>query len=248
MMIYRSNLRCPDFTPQFRHLHSRPMGHSFGHSVPSDWKDKADDDPVFGIYKRCGMWTHDEAAILWNVAERVQLKRGLDIGCHTGWTTVHMGVPGIFDESPRMSLAAIDPMIRVPEFHRRFIENGAPAGVGYQTSAQYFAPLAAGAIFGLICIDGDHTAPIPVEDASNSLDHLGPDGVIMLHDGTGKPVRDAVRYLMTRSMHCRAYFTPHLVFCCWRGKFTPPLHHGDPAVKAQLTDGRFDDFDWSQCE
>jgi hypothetical protein len=237
-VIYRSNLTCPDLTPRFKHLHSRPMPHSFGHDVPSDWKDKADDDPVFGLYKRCGLWTHDEAAILWNVAERVRDKRALDIGCHTGWTTSHMAVPG-------MSIAAIDPMIRVPEFHRRFIDNGAQAAVGYQTSEQYFKPLSRNAKFGLICVDGDHSPGKPLEDAENAYQHLSADGVIMFHDGTGLPVREAVADLMDAGMHCRAYFTPHLVFCCWRGKFTPPVHYGDPAVKAQLTDGRFDDFDWS---
>lgn len=240
-MIYRSNLTCPDFTPKFRHLHSRPMAHSFGHDVPSDWKDKADDDPVFGLYKRCGMWTHDEAAILWNVSARVKLKRALDIGCHTGWTTTHMAVPG-------MSIAAIDPMIRVPEFHQRFIDNGAPSGVSFATSEQYFKSLSPGAIFGLVVIDGDHTAPIPLEDAENALDHLGPDGVIMLHDGTGKPVRDAVRFLIGEGMHCRGYCTPHLVFCCWRGDFKPPNHVPDPDVAGAIVDGRCDDFDWSRCE
>lgn len=240
-MIYRSNLSCPDFAPRFRHLHSRVMPHSFGHDVPSDWKDKADDDPVFGLYKNCGMWTHDEAAILWNVALGVRDKRALDIGCHTGWTTIHMGVPG-------MSIAAIDPMIRVPEFHQRFVENGAQAAVGYQTSEQYFAPLSERAKFGLICIDGDHSPGKPLEDASNAAAHLADDGVIILHDGTGAPVQEAVWRLHDQGFHVRAYNTPHLVFCCWLDGFLPPDHVPDLQVLRQLHDGRFYDFDWGMCE
>jgi hypothetical protein len=76
-MIYRSNLEAPDLTPHFKHLVSRPMPHSFGHDVPSDWGDKADDDPVFGLYKKCGMWTHDEAAILFNVAAAAWTFQGM---------------------------------------------------------------------------------------------------------------------------------------------------------------------------
>lgn len=46
-MIYRSNLICPDLTPHFKHLVSRPMPHSFGHDVPSDWADKS----VVGLFE-----------------------------------------------------------------------------------------------------------------------------------------------------------------------------------------------------
>lgn len=238
-MIYRSNLTCPDFTPRFRNIFSRPMPHSFGHDVPSDWKDKADDDPVFGIYKRCGLWTHDEAAILWNVAEHITVKRALDIGCHTGWTTTHMAVPG-------MAIAAIDPMIRVPEFHRRFVDNGAPGAVGCQTSNQYFEPLALRSKFGLIVIDGDHSPGKPLEDAMHAEEHLAEDGVILLHDGTGRPVREAVEWLMKAGFNARAYFTPHLVFCCWRDQFEPPDHEPDPRVRRAHLDGRHEEFDFGR--
>lgn len=240
-LIYRSNLTCPDFSPHFKHLFSRPMPHSFGHDVPSDWADKADDDSVFGLYKRCGFWTHDEAAILWNVAERAIASRALDIGCHTGWTTWHMAAPGT-------SIAAIDPMLRVPEFRDRFIENNAPAGYSFLRSEQYFAPLAPAATFGLVCVDGDHSPGKPLEDAQNALDQITSNGVIIFHDGTGKPVREAVEFLIREGMRCRAYFTPHLVFCCWRGDFVPPDHTPDPAVKRAHLDGRYPDFYFGRCE
>ena len=54
-MDYRSNLEVPDLRSRFKHLHWRPMGHSFGHDVPSDWSDMADHDPVFGIYRALRM-------------------------------------------------------------------------------------------------------------------------------------------------------------------------------------------------
>ncbi len=74
-MIYRSNLSAPDLQTCFRHVASRPMPHSQGHDVTTHFSDKADDDPVFGIYKQCGFWTHDEAAILYNVANKIMVYR-----------------------------------------------------------------------------------------------------------------------------------------------------------------------------
>ena len=70
----------------------------------------------------------------------------------------------------------------------------------------------------------------------------------MLHDGVGKPVQEAVEWLMANGFKARAYFTPHLVFCCWRGDFAPPDHIPDPEVKRQLLDGRFADFPWEKMQ
>ncbi len=217
------------------------MGHSFGHDVPSDWGDKADDDPVFGLYKRCGFWTHDEAAILSNVA----LRRGglwTDIGSHTGWTTAHIDAGGCMGE-------AVDPMYRLQEFAQRAIDN-LKSTQGWSlipfTSNEYFNQSTFGRRSGF-CIDGDHSEGKPLEDAINAEKHLATNGVIIFHDGVGRPVQEAVQYLMGRGFKCRAYFTPHLVFCCWRGDFTPPDHIPDQKVKNALLDGRFKDFDFKAC-
>ena len=67
-MKYESNLKHRGVEAEFPFLRSRVMGHSFGHDVPSDWSDFKENDPRFGIYTRCGMWTHDEAALLYAIA------------------------------------------------------------------------------------------------------------------------------------------------------------------------------------
>lgn len=241
-MIYRSNLVCPVLSPHFKHLTCRVMGHSFGHEVLSDWADKADDDPVFGIYKRCGFWTHDEVAILYNVAKQMG-GTWLDIGAHTGWTTAHLAAA--------TTVAAVDPMLRYAGFSDRFEENcnhcwSNIVDVSWLTSREFFRRDVA--IYSGVVIDGDHEPPNPIRDAQQASECLGNTGVIMLHDGVGRPVREAVEWLLNQGFHARAYYTPHLVFCCWRGNFTPPDHTPDPAVRAQLTDGRFDDLDFERCE
>lgn len=246
-MIYRSNLTCPDLTPNFKRLVSRPMGHSFGHDVPSDWGDKADDDPAFGIWKRCGLWTHDEAAILYNVAKSDgKFAHWADIGAHTGWTTAHLAAAA----TGRGNIDAVDPMLRLQVWTERFEENldqwwDSIAAVHYLRSDEYFQITNLGTFDG-VCIDGCHEDGQPQRDARNAATHLAPTGVIMLHDGVGRPVQDAVVWLMGQGFKARAYFTPHLVFCCWRGDFTPPDHVPDENVKSQLLDGRFSNFDFGK--
>lgn len=248
-MIYRSNLTCPDLTPHFKHLVSRPMGHSFGHDVPSDWGDKADDDPVFGIYKRCGMWTHDEAAILFNCARHTSVHRPwVDIGCHTGWTSKTI------NWATNSEVVCVDPMLAYREFYKRFDENVFfPSNWQWPgTSDGWFDHLRDGSPelckYAGVCIDGCHEPGQPLRDAQNSAKHLADTGVIMLHDGVGRPVREAVEWLMANGFKARAYFTPHLVFCCWRGDLSPPDHVPDPLVKAAHLDGRYPDFDFGRME
>ena len=217
-----------DLRPYFKHLHWRPMPHSFGVDVASDWADKADDDPVFGIYKRCGLWTMDEAQILHGCAYRMSdIYTGdgwLDIGCHTGWTTRH-----IAEGALNCAVLAIDPMLAAPEFDARFYENtGDLAIVRYgRTSNEFFERCKPDAKCSGVCIDGDHSEGKPLEDAINAAKHLAERGVILFHDAVGQPVQEAVEYCVAQGFRCKAYVTVHGVVICWRGEFTPPEHTVD---------------------
>lgn len=231
---YLSNLSAPDLRPYFKHLHWRKMGHSMGHLVASDWADKPDNDPVFGLYKKCGLWTRDEAAILYTVAQEWDGGAALDIGAHTGWTTAHLLAAGCL-------ATGVDPMLRLHGFHDRFMANTAKwygnlASISHRTSNEYFVGEDAlerderDGPFGLVVIDGDHSEGKPQEDAENAARHLAETGVILFHDGIGRPVREAVTWLMDNGFKARIYFTPHIVFVCWRGDFTPPDHQRDERI------------------
>lgn len=234
-MIYRSNLQAPDLQPYFKHVHCRPMPHSMGHSVLSDFADRSADDPVFGLYKNCGFWTHDEAAILYNVAHAFQ-GEWVDIGSHTGWTTLHLVAAGNV-------AVAVDPMHRVADFRARFEENvdsfctenrKQVPGWTFDTSANWFhACRSRHWRYDGFVIDGDHNAPCPVDDARNAAVCLRKNhGVILFHDAIGKPVQDGVMHLVSKGFNCKVYSTPHVVALCWRGDFVPPEHQPDPRVKA----------------
>jgi len=250
-VIFRSNLRCPDLTRSFPHLDMRVMPHSHGHSVPSDWADKSQDDPVFGLYKNCGLLTHDEVAILWNIARELP-GWWLDIGSHTGWTTAHIA------NATGRAVMGIDPMYGVEEFLKRAESNVSdfPVCLYNFTSREFFASRGSGddstttpghsfsgaVEFSGVMVDGDHTAGEPLFDARSALEHLAKDGVIVFHDFIGKPVRDAVSYLIDQGLSYRVYWTPHVMACCWRGKFTPPEHYGDPRLfdlELRMTDFSF---------
>ena len=241
---YLGNLECPDLRPNFKHVTFRAMPHSFGRLVPSDWSDKADGDPIFGIYKRCGMWCREEAAILYNAA----LASGpswVDIGAHTGWTTAHL-------INAAVDVTAIDPMLRLQGFQERFEANMAEwfdalHETSYLRSDEWFA-MGQG-VFDGFCIDGDHEPGKPLEDAWNAWRHLAPTGVIIFHDFIGRPVRDAVAWLMDQGFKCRLYFTPHMVALCWRGDYEPPYHVPDARLLLELRPhlAQMKDFDFGKC-
>lgn len=244
-MIYRSNLTAPDLAPNFKHLVSSPMGHSFGHDVPRDWGDKPNDE-FWSTWKNNGFWTHDEAAILWNVVKAMP-GHWLDIGACTGWTTAHMLSGGAETVLP------IDPMFTREDFTERYwenleeVENADNASIStFQYSHVFFErKTPEQESFSGICIDGDHTPPAPMDDAQNAARHVSDNGVIIFHDALGLPVREAALWLMNQGFKARWYETPHGVIVCWRGDFVPPDHVSDPNLPDLKA--RCPEFDFTRC-
>lgn len=254
-MIYRSNIAAPDLAPAFApHLIVKPRVCSLGHDVPSD----SDFGPD------CGFMTHDEAAILWAVANAVKGKFWLDIGSRLGWTTAHILSGGV------EYVEAVDPEYAFSNSHGtsfwdRTLENltrcgfmpetGIRVGFSAMKSDLFFDgwfPLDDSGPFRIYsgaCIDGDHDAPQPLKDAQNSLARLAPAGVIVFHDFWGRPIREGVEFLLNAGLKCRVYDTPNGMAVCWRGEFTPPDHVPDPAIdwkRERRT--RAAEFDFSRCE
>jgi hypothetical protein len=217
------------------------MPHSFGVPVPSDWADKADDDPVFGLYKNCGCWTESERAILGACASQFLGKPWVDIGCHTGLTSK------VINWHTNGYVACVDPMLAVYDFWLRWRENTAfpPSWAFGCTSNDFFKLVPYDRHWSGAVIDGDHEPGKPLEDAKNALACLAETGVILLHDALGLPVREAAVWLMDQGMKARWYDTPHGVIVCWRGDFTPPEHVPDvglPDLRA-----RCEEFPFERC-
>lgn len=232
-MIYRSFASAPELTGNFKHTVCRPMAHSMGHDVLSDFADRPADDPIFGLYKNCGFATHDEAAILWSCALRTNPElQWLEIGSHTGWSTSHIA-------AAVRRVLAVDNMLPVYEFEKRFMENTEPfrcriTPMAMRADEFFDREFPPNFKIGGAFIDGDHDKPHPFLDALESAKLAGPDACIIFHDSWGGPVRQGVLALMDDGWKCRWYNTPHGLACCFRGAFVPPAHVPDPAINWTL--------------
>ena len=213
-MIYKSNLTCPDLSSHFKLL-VKPRPWSLGHSIPSD----PDYEP------ECCFMSHDEAAILYHCATQM---RGpwVDVGSRFGWTAKHINW---ITNSP---VECVDTGYGSQALRNRFLENMGGSWAPFTfagTVLQLVDTSPARRAMGF-CIDANHDDPEPLNDARACLKIAAPDCCMVFHDFRGRPIRDAVRFLMAEGFHARVYWTPAMMAVCWRGNFTPPLHHRDPRV------------------
>jgi len=234
-MIYRSNLEVPDLAPAFSHAVGSPR--SFGHDALSD----RDFDPD------CGYITHDEAALLYNIA-RLMSGAWLEVGSHTGWSTAHIAIAGC-------TVVGLDPQFRNPHFFLRTYENLKAVGavnrviLTADTTEGYFAePKNRSMKFCGAFIDGNHDSPWPLNDAKTILPHLEDRAVVVFHDFIGRPIRDGVRFLIREGFRFHIYNTPQFLAVCWRGEFSPPIHYPDPSVDWAGHRASMTDFDFREMQ
>lgn len=238
MYIYRSNLICPDLRACFPY--AKPFTVNYDHEI---LRDEDDTLPTPGYI------SHDEAAILYSVAQRVG-GDWLEIGSHMGWSGAHILAAEVG------SLMMIEPRLRQRWFFNRWYGNMELlrkycGNVGiiqpYAARSNQYSECGDKDLFDGGFIDGDHGTPCPENDAQLLLARLKPKGAIVFHD-FGGPVKTAVEYLMANGMSCRVYDTPQMVAVCWRGDFDPPYHTSDPAHRDAFAWRRTSmDFDFSRC-
>lgn len=215
-MIYRSNLLAPDLSPHFR-LKQPPL-QMLGHDVPSD--------PDF--IPACGFLTHDEAAILFNIAKAFP-KRWVDIGARLGWTAAHLA-------EAAEAVHAVEPELMNNAHFERLLENlqlanNRKINLHAVTSEAFFSRPGPPVEIDAAMIDGCHDAPEPTFDAIRAIGAGA--RVLVWHDFQGKPVRDAVNWVVSNcNWRARVYWTPNLMAVAWRkgSGFVPPDHVRDPAI------------------
>lgn len=222
----------------FDHVAWRPLPYSMGVAIGSDWQDKPADDPVFGLYTTCGLWTRAEADLLHAIAMQFP-GEWLEIGAHTGFCTEKIADANwTHPTHSEGTVTAIEPMFGLREWYERFVENvddgkiRGPWNSGKimpwaGLSSQFFVvnknrPEHQRQTFDACLIDGDHEGGQPWRDAVNCYEVLNERGVIILHDFRGGPVYDAAKYLVDQGMNWRVYPSVNMVFVAWRGEFSPP--------------------------
>ncbi len=250
-MIYRSNLTLPDMGTTFK-LRADVI-QMLGHDMPSD----PDFEP------NCGYCTHDEIAILHATLSGPQFHRKtvIDIGARFGWTAkaIYQATGG--------AVLAVDPILKwgTPEYTRFEANLGKTRGGILPfpvTSGEFFTARQKAARretvgefgrYSAFMIDGNHDVPEPLNDAKGALSIATDDCVMIFHDGRGKPVSDAVTFLLDNGFRARFYWTPNGMFVAWRGfeGWAPPDHDRDPAIDWRgVEDGMRRDIDMgrlSQC-
>lgn len=234
MNDYKSNLECPDLRPRFPHMRWLPSARAYGHEVGSD----VDFDP------NCESLTMDEAAILYHCALLLP-EDWLVIGARLGWCSVHI------KEAAVEMVVAVDPELAIEAFQQRFDDNTSGHGIIFSipvTSNEYFEWLERTDLFSGFLIDGNHDAPCPLNDAMNCAKHATETAVVVFHDLAGRPIQEAVEWLMDQGWNARAYFTPNMMAVCWRGDFTPPDHSADPSVDWGSMKARMKPFPFERCK
>lgn len=230
-MIYKSNLTAPDLQPLFIYTAAHEGAHS--HSILHD----------VGFDVSCGYMSHDEAAILHNIA-KLNPGRWLEIGSHTGWSGAHVAIADLF-------IDMLDPAYQDLRFLQRTVQNLHAVGVaGFcrlipLTSDRYWhSPDHGKRKYTGVIIDGNHDAPYPERDAISALPWLEENAVVFFHDFCGRPIRDGVRFLINQGFKFRVYNTPQMLGVCYRGNITLPVHVPDPAVDWKKRRAQYPDFNY----
>jgi hypothetical protein len=113
-------------------------------------------------------------AIVQAELDRFRRPRYLEIGVNVGVLFLHVRAHG---------KVGVDPVRRIPRWKRVAHPTTALRGrLVARPSDDYFARLDPGERFDVVFVDGLHTFEQSLRDVENALEHLAPDGVVLVHD------------------------------------------------------------------
>jgi predicted O-methyltransferase YrrM len=185
------------------------------------------------IVNNIGVLSMEEAHILYNIAKSFAGQRGLEIGCHLGWSTAHLLAAGL-------DLDVIDPRL-TERAHRGAVESSLEAAV---PAAKYrlwagFSPSIVPAVaatdertYSFAFIDGDHDGEAPRLDVEAVMPHCAETACIMFHDVVSPHVAAGLRAAANAGWQVRVYNTMQVMGVAWRGDFEPFEHIPDERAPA----------------
>eukprot|EP01128_Nolandella_sp_AFSM9_P000217 TRINITY_DN10392_c0_g1_i1.p1 TRINITY_DN10392_c0_g1~~TRINITY_DN10392_c0_g1_i1.p1 ORF type:complete len:279 (+),score=19.17 TRINITY_DN10392_c0_g1_i1:87-923(+) len=191
-------------------------------------------DPDF---PECGFLTRDEAHVVFNNALMFQGKHALEIGSHTGWSTVHLALGGVrldviepqLTQDPRVLLALIG-SLRIA--HIDHIVNLVPGFSPKEVETLAHWPLERR--WSLFLIDGNHNPGYPLNDAQVCSKYAEETAMILFHDVVFPPVAEGLLYLRSIGWKTRLYQTQQMMGVAWRGNCCPIDHVPDPRQRWDL--------------
>jgi predicted O-methyltransferase YrrM len=194
--------------------------------VPHLWRtDSRSTKPNIGVLSL------DEAVLLHAAAVPFQGQRGLEIGCHLGFSTAHLVKAGL-------SLDVIDPMLGQHDHFRNVVETlqrSTPKGTWHLHAG--YSPMLVETVFragnnqpwSFAFIDGLHESGAPTADAKAVAPFMANTAAVMFHDLACPDVANGLRALAEAGWHTKVYETMQIMGIAWRGDYTPPNHIADPA-------------------
>jgi hypothetical protein len=183
-----------------------------------------------------GVISVDEAATLHNNALPFRGRRGLEIGCHYGWSTGHLVAAGLL-------LDVIDPGLGYPDQMRDVADSLARVGgPGEAKLWAGFSPSIVPAVratrpepWSFAFIDGYHEGRAPLDDAEAVIGLMADDAAVMFHDLVSPHVAAGLARFQRAGWSVGLYNTMQIMGIAWRGAFSPRAHVADadmPPIEA----------------
>jgi hypothetical protein len=181
-----------------------------------------------------GVLSLDEATLLHNNALPFRGRRGLEIGCHYGWSTAHLVAAGL-------DLDVIDPALGAPDQMRDVRESLAQIGPARLWAG--FSPSVVPAVravrpepWSFAFIDGHHEGDAPRDDARAVLPQMAEDALVMFHDLVSPHVAAGLAVFAEAGWKVGLYNTMQVMGVAWRGAAAPAAHVADrdmPVAKGE---------------
>ncbi|MFZ2104180.1 MAG: class I SAM-dependent methyltransferase, partial [Roseiarcus sp.] len=184
-----------------------------------------------------GVLSVDEAVVLYNNAAPMRGARGLEIGCHYGWSTAHLLAAGL-------DLDVIDPGLGYPDQARDVADSLARVGGPGQAELWAgFSPSIVPAVrstkaspWSFAFIDGYHEGRAPLDDAEVVIGLMAEDASVMFHDLISPHVAAGFAHFQARGWNVGLYNTMQIMGIAWRGAARPAEHIADanmPPIAAE---------------
>ena len=172
-----------------------------------------------------GVLSLDEATLLHNNSLPFRHKRGLEIGCHYGWSTAHLVAAGL-------DLDVIDPALGHADQMRAVTDSLSPIGAARLWAG--FSPSIVPAVHAYLpqpwsfaFIDGYHEGDAPRNDARSVINLMADDALVMFHDLISPHVAAGLAVFAQAGWSVGLYNTMQIMGAAWRGAARPAPHVAD---------------------
>ncbi|WP_193143407.1 TylF/MycF/NovP-related O-methyltransferase [Meridianimarinicoccus sp. MJW13] len=176
-----------------------------------------------------GVLSVDEGAVLYNAALPFKGRRGLEIGCHMGFSTAHLLAAGLDLDVIDPALGDAAHLVAVHDNLDRAVPGTAPRlHAGFSPGIVKLVHAAKPRTkWRFAFIDGLHDGTAPLADARAVEPFMADTAAVMFHDLVCPDVAQALHHYADAGWQTRIYETMQVMGIAWRGNYTAPAHVPD---------------------